>query len=935
MSLTDQNPTLITNSNEKNFYDELVKSLKDCNYFYLSVAFINYSGLQLLLDTFEEIQEAGICGKIITSTYLNFTEPKSLEKLLEFKNIKTKVYVADQNKGFHTKGYIFEYDDYYKVIIGSSNITQSALKTNIEWNVKIYSKKEESFIKEIIEEFNTLWDLTREIDQNFLDEYQRFLSELKVYVTKEKEIFEYHTEIKPNKMQIEAMESLQRLRSLGKTKALVVSATGTGKTYMSAFDVRQFKPNRVLFVVHREKILDDAIKTFMRVLSNISVGKITGGEKDFNKNFIFASINTIYKEDILNQYPKDYFDYIIIDEAHRATSMMYSRLLEYFEPKFLLGMTATPERLDSENVFELFDNNVAIEIRLRQALEADLVVPFHYFGITDITTDLGDINIDDIDKVAERLNIKERVDFIEEKMQFYGQDGNKRKCLGFCVNKEHVRYMANEFNKRGYCSIGLIGNEASEEQREEAINRLEDNNDPLEFIFTVDIFNEGVDIPSVNLVLMLRPTQSPIIFTQQLGRGLRKHEEKDFLTVLDFIGNHNKTFLIPIALNGSRFYDEDSLKVLVDTDFREIPGCTHIQLDRIAKEQILNQLDTVNFQSMKYLKEEYLEFKRLYPDGIPRLTDYLYKDLAPDPVNFIDSQRSYIKFLSKVEDCDSISNFISHKDLNFLEYISKFLPLRRIHEFVIIKHILTHNYTSIEEIEHELTNYLDHVNVDTIKHAFLLLSNALYSEKEQAKMAQYFIVKNNTIKMTSHLQSMIDEEYMSPVMDTLNYGIERYKQEFKSTNYGVPLLKLYERYFQSDTLILSNVIGRSPSSVREGVVNIGKDYFIFINLHKDEKTVKESQLYADEFLSPELLQWESQSTTSLSSPTGQNLINIGNNEYTMHIFVRKYKKDAFYYLGTAIPVEHQGENPIRFKLKLNNPLPQYLYNDFTRIVKSN
>lgn len=928
------NTELITNHKEGNFYQELMNSFDGCKNFFFSVAFINYSGLQLLLDKLSEIEKQNIKGKIITTTYLNFTEPKCLEKLNEFKNIKTKIYIADSYKGFHTKGYIFEYDDYYKIIVGSSNITQSALKTNVEWNVKVYSKKDSEFIKDVVEEFNTLWDVTDDITDNFLLEYKKFLIELNNFVAKEKELFEYHTKIKPNKMQIEAIENLDRLRAMGKTRALVISATGTGKTYMSAFDVKQFNPKRVLFIVHRDKILNDAIKTFKRVNQNINVGKLTGNNKDYNKDYVFASINTIYKEDYLNKYSMNYFDYIIIDEAHRATSMMYAKIINYFKPKFLLGMTATPERLDNENVFDVFDNNVALEIRLRDALEHDLVVPFHYFGITDVTADLEDINIDEIDKVAEKLNIKERVDFIEEKMNFYCHDGNKRKCLGFCVNTKHAHFMANAFNKKGYHSIALIGNKATDDDREQAIDRLENNKGSLEFIFTVDIFNEGVDIPSVNLVLMLRPTQSPIIFTQQLGRGLRKHQEKEFLTVLDFIGNHKKTFLIPIALNGSRFYDQDNLKVLVDTNFNEIPGCTNIKLDKIAKEQILNQLDKMNFQSMKYLREEYLEFKRLYGNKIPKLVDYLYKDLALDPVKFIDKTKSYVKFLSKVEEDKNVKHFIKKNDLGFIEFISNLLPLRRIHEYVIIKSILENNIVTINDIKKELVSYIDYVNEETIRHAFMFLTNELYSEKEQLKKKQYFKLQNNKLIFAENTICCLIDEYKSYVIDTLNYGIERYKLEFKTKNYGIPSLKLYERYSYADALILSNEFDRSPSSFREGVLNIKNHYFIYINLHKDKKTVKESQLYADEFISPEILQWESQNITSINSPTGQNLINIGENNYKMHIFVRKYKKDRkSYYIGTAKPIEHIGQRPIRFKLKLDKQLPTNLYNDFTRIVK--
>lgn len=544
---------LIVNSDKGNLLRELVKSMSECEQFYFSVAFINFSGLQLLLDPLKEAEKKGIHGKIITSTYLNFTDAKALEKLREFNNVDLKVFVADKEIGFHTKAYIFENKDNYKVIIGSSNITQSALKSNIEWNVEIITKENGRFIQDVLKEYDYLWNRSAVADADFIQRYEDFLKSLKKTQKTHQLFYENKQYIVQNRMQKRATENLERLRSFGEKKALVIAATGTGKTYMSAFDVKNVKPKKLLFIVHREEILKKAKETFEWLLPNegLTFGLLTGNHKHKNMDYVFATIQTISK--CFHEFGKDEFDYLIIDEAHHATSPTYQTVLNYFESKFTLGMTATPERSDGYNVFDLFDNNVALEVRLHEALEDELVIPFHYFGITDIEgIDLSNVSIDDITEITKRLKVNERVDFIIEKMNFYGHDREKRKALGFCASIEHAQYMADEFNKRGYKSVCLYGAD-SPETRERYINRLESDHDELEFIFTVDIFNEGVDIPSINSVLMLRPTNSPIVFIQQLGRGLRKHADKSFLTVLDFIGNHNKTFLIALALNGSRY----------------------------------------------------------------------------------------------------------------------------------------------------------------------------------------------------------------------------------------------------------------------------------------------------------------------------------------------------------------------------------------------
>ncbi|MDO7487588.1 DEAD/DEAH box helicase family protein [Peribacillus frigoritolerans] len=419
---------LIVNSDKGNLLNELISSINECEKFYFSVAFINYSGLQMLLDTFKNAEKRGVKGKIITSTYLNFTEAKALKKINEFSNIHLKIFETDKAIGFHTKAYIFEFKDSYKVIIGSSNITQSALKSNIEWNVEIIAKEDAQFLKDVLKEYDGLWNSSVVADDNFISKYEEFLSKLKGYTNTQQFIYESSEYIIPNNMQKRAVENLERIRSFGEKKALVIAATGTGKTYMSAFDVKGFKPKRLLFIVHREEILKKAKETFEKLLPNekLAFGLLTGNQKQKNADYIFSTIQTLSK--CYEEFKRDEFDYIIFDEAHHATSPSYQAVLEYFDPQFTLGMTATPERSDQQNVFDLFDNNVALEVRLHEALEDELVIPFHYFGITDIEgIDLSDVDIDDVAEITKRLKVNERVDFIIKNMNFYGHDGEKEK----------------------------------------------------------------------------------------------------------------------------------------------------------------------------------------------------------------------------------------------------------------------------------------------------------------------------------------------------------------------------------------------------------------------------------------------------------------------------------------------------------------------------
>lgn len=929
---------LIINSDKGNLLNELTRSLNECQQFYFSVAFINFSGLQLLLDTLKQAEEKGIKGKILTSTYLNFTDPKSLIKLKEFENIDLKVFVTDKSTGFHTKVYIFEYMDSYKVIIGSSNITQSALKSNVEWNVEVLLKQDAPFMQNVIKEFNQLWDTSIEADASFITKYGDFLNTLNRSNWGNQVIYENRNYITPNSMQKQAMESLERLRTFGERKALVVSATGTGKTYMSAFDVKNVKPNRLLFIVHREEILKKAKETFEFLMgTEESFGLLTGTSKESDSKYLFSTIQTLSR--CYGDFSTNEFDYIIFDEAHHATSPSYQKVLNYFKPKFLLGMTATPERSDAGNVFELFDHNVALEVRLHDALDEDLVIPFHYFGITDIDgVDLSDVDIDNIAEVTKRLKVNERVDFIIEKMNFYGHDGKKRKCLGFCASIEHARYMANEFNKRGYKTTCLTG-EDPVPYREKIIQQLESDQEDLEVIFTVDIFNEGIDIPSINSVLMLRPTNSPIIFIQQLGRGLRKFKNKEYLTVLDFIGNHNKVFLIAIALNGSRYYDKESLKVAVATNFANIPGSTHIQMDKIAQERILEQIDRENFNSLKYLKEEYNEFKKLNQGRIPfLLMDYLKFDGAPDPVKFIDKEKSYQAFVARVEkDIQLKELFLNDNFESCLKELSSKLPLKRSYEFIILKYLLTHEMIDIATAKHEILKWVENVYEDSILHAFEYLNQNYYDNVQQKGKLKLVNLQDNQLVKSNIFESLLNQDkFREYIEDLIIYGLFRYEKEFKSNFYGIPHFKLYEQYQMQEVALLSNYRKIHSAFRGSGLLTNDKEFFLFIDLHK-EADVKESINYKDRFIDSLHCQWQSQNKTRQDSERGKDIILNRNRGVNLHLFVRKYKEidskiEPYVYIGEGDCISYEGEQPITCILKLENEVPANVYTEFTKKV---
>ena len=885
--------------------DELLK----CDRFDISVAFITDGGIAPLLQTFKILEEKGIKGRILTTDYLQFSEPKALRKLATFKNIELKMYMAEEaGEGFHTKGYIFKNNDIYRIIIGSSNITQKALSINREWNTKIVSTEYGEYVKEILNEFEDLWNSEYSLNyEDFIEIYElnfKIIKEQRRIASSKKIATIQEYKLQPNKMQVEFINNLNKLIEEGEERALLVSATGTGKTYASAFALRENNPKKVLFLVHREQIAKQAIESYKVVFGNTkTMGLLSGNSKDFKTDYLFSTMQMMSKEEIFTKFKEDEFDIIVIDEAHRIGASSYQKIIQYFKPKLLLGMTASPERTDGYDVYKVFNHNIAYEIRLEQALEENLLCPFHYFGITDIIFEDKDENIELKD--FSKLTSDERVNYIIKQIEFYGHSGTSINGLVFCSSKSEARVLSEKFNEKGYFTIALTG-EDSQEKREEAINRLTSKkvDEKIDYIFTVDIFNEGVDIPEINQVIMLRPTESPIVFVQQLGRGLRKAVDKEYVVILDFIGNYQNNFMIPIALSGDRSYNKDNIRRFVLEGDRIIPGSSTIHFDEIAKKKIFESIDSADFTDIKLIKENYINLKNKL-GHIPSLLDFdKYGEM--DVLRIFDNKSlgSYYKFLIKYEKEYAIR--LSNTEEKVIEFISKKIANgKRIHELEFLKLTLQEDnklFSKFEKILNE--NYKIKMNELEKRSVINILTNnfASGSSKNTYKECVFITKMNDDYSVSNDYKKMLENiNFKNILRELIEFGISRYKQYY-SEKYQDTQLVIYQKYTYEDVCRLLNWKNN------EVPLNIGgykydkdtKTFPVFINYDKSEE-INDTIKYEDHFESSNKLIAISKSGRTIESEDVQNFINAKEKGIKVELFVRKNKDDKiskeFYYLG--------------------------------------
>ena len=609
-------------------YYQLVNSLHKAKSVDIIVSFLMESGVSMLLAELEEALNRGTQIRILTGNYLGITQPSALYLIKrKLGNRVDMRFFNDRNRSFHPKSYIFHYDNYSEMFIGSSNISRSALTSGIEWNYRFRSNTDQENYEKFYNTFEDLFENhSIKIDDEELKRYSKnwhrpaVSKDLDRYDT-EDENTNVHLLFEPRGAQIEALCALENTRAEGAKRALVQAATGVGKTYLAAFDSKNYE--KVLFVAHREEILNQAAVSLKNVRQSDDYGFFNGNNKTTDKSVIFASVATLGRPEYLtNEYfAPDYFDYIVIDEFHHAVNEQYMRIVNYFKPQFLLGLTATPERMDGRNIYEICDYNVPYEISLKDAINKGMLVPFRYYGIYD-DTDYSQIHVvrgkyDEKELNETYIGNVHRHDLIFKNYRKYGS----KRALGFCCSRAHAEEMAKEFSKRGIPSVAVYSNSDGEysEDRTIAIEKLRKGE--IRVIFSVDMFNEGVDITSIDMVMFLRPTESPIVFLQQLGRGLRKSSGKEYLNVLDFIGNYEKAGRVRFLLSGNDVQrDGGAIEEITD-----IPDDCQIDFD-LKLIDLFEEMDKKSLKLRDRILSEYFKVKE-YLGRVPSRMDlFTYMD---------------------------------------------------------------------------------------------------------------------------------------------------------------------------------------------------------------------------------------------------------------------------------------------------------------------
>ena len=925
-------PQFVSNNHKegKKVFSSIEDELLACDRFQISVAFITMSGITPLLQTLKELEKRKIHGEILTTNYLNFSEPKALKKLDALSNITLRMYDVElAEEGFHTKGYIFKKDEIYRIIIGSSNITSAALTSNREWNTKLVSTEQGEMAREIVAEFNELWNSKYTLSfEDFFEQYEAQYRIIKHQreIAKQEEIPSIEKyKLKPNSMQVGFITNLKKILASGENKALLISATGTGKTYASAFAMRELGFKRVLFLVHRGQLARQTKKSYEKVFAkSISMGLVGAGYHEYDADYVFATVQTLNRDEHLLQYEKNTFDCIILDEAHHVSADTYQKIMKHFTPKLWLGMTATPDKRDDNiegrNVYEIFNYQIAYEIRLQQAMEENLLCPFHYFGITDLSI-IGDNKEKSRD--FSMLTSDERVKHIIKQADYYGYSGDKVKGIIFCSSIKETEELSAKFNQtinpsngKAFRTIALNGS-ASEKERQHAFERLAmdekeatADNQPLDYIFSVEIINEGVDIVEVNQVIMLRPTQSPIVFIQQLGRGLRKANGKEYVVILDFIGNYNTNFMIPIALSGDRTYNKDNIRRYVMEGGRVIPGASTVHFDEISRKRIFASIDNANFSDIKLIKENYTNLKNKL-GRIPMLCDFdNYGEM--DVIRIFDNKSlgSYYKFLVKYEKEYQVR--LSEKEEKVIEFVSKKLANgKRIQELQLLKRMLAYAKEAPRKglfagLVEDMKKYGKNISQDQKENLVNVMTNEFPAGTGKKAYSQcIFIEKEGAdYKPTASFINMaLHKEFYDILDELVDFGISRYKRDYR-VSYGDTDLVLYQKYTYEDVCRLLNW------EQNEVPLNIGgykydkktKTFPVFINYDKAED-ISDTTKYEDHFMQGfrDRLIAISKSGRSLQSEDVQNFLKAKERGIQVELFVRKNKDDKiskeFYYLG--------------------------------------
>ena len=785
-------------------YFQLLKSFQKAESVDIIVSFLMESGVNMLIKHLGNALKRGAKIRILTGNYLGITQPSALY-LIKRKlgnQIDLRFY-NEKNRSFHPKSYIFHYEGYSEIYIGSSNISRSALTSGIEWNYRFRSTTDPESYDKFYETFEDLFqNHSIAIDDEELRKYSKNWH--KPAVSKDLERYDAETEdndvqepFEPRGAQIEAICALEHTRAEGASRALISAATGVGKTYLAAFDSKKYK--RVLFVAHKEEILRQAAESFQNVRKSDDYGFFDGNAKCTDKSVIFASVATLGKSEYLNEtyFPKNYFDYVVIDEFHHAVNDQYMRIVEYFKPQFLLGLTATPERMDGRNIYEICDYNVPYEISLKDAINKGMLVPFHYYGIFD-KTDYSQLHqvrgkYDDRELNQTYIGNERRYELIYKNYCKYGS----KRALGFCCSKEHAKDMAKEFCRRGIPSVAVYSDAHGEytEDRSIAIPKLMQGE--IRVIFSVDMFNEGVDIPAVDMVMFLRPTESPIVFLQQLGRGLRKSMGKEYLNVLDFIGNYEKAGRVRFLLTGKTFSETKTYNPADRTDY---PDDCMIDFD-LELIDLFAEMDKRTLRVKDCIRGEYYRVKNLLDKSPSRLELFTYMD---DDVYQLAMQHSkenpFKRYLDYKKELDELSEDESAflQDINGREFIHliETTNMTKVYKMPVLMAFYNHGDIRMEVTEQQLfaswkeffstgTNWKD-LDKDMTYEKYMAISDKEHINKI-LKMPVHFLQLSGSgffvrrdgcaLALSEKLQDVIDNPvFVDQMRDVIRYRTMDYYQ---------------------------------------------------------------------------------------------------------------------------------------------------------------